>query len=123
MLLIPELREAELKIIRDQGKKDLAEVTKKHKDDISKIMRKAGNEKTISDSAINNYRDGLRLAIERETSLRLSKDDSDKFARADSNATTPGYVETLEHAGAVCAADYNLCREHVIKNQSRIGVE
>lgn len=32
------------------------------------------------------------------------------------------YIHTLEQAGAVCAADYNFCRDYVISEQNRIGV-
>lgn len=126
-------RTAELKAARAQGRKDLLNVIAKHQDDMVKIMRKVRSNEAINARTINNYRDGLRLAIERETNLRagVPENDSDRFAGANSYPAATRehiegleeYIKTLEQAGAVCAADYNLCHDYVKNEQSRLGVE
>lgn len=94
-----------------------------HSAAIAKIMKANDNEKTLTTSRINAYRDGLRLALDRENSARLSKNDTDRTASTDSDTTAARYIETLEQAGAVCAADYNLCYDYVQSQQRKIGVE
>ena len=124
-------RAAELKAASEQGKKDLIEVTAKHQSDITRLMRKAKHDEEVNTRTINNYRDGLRLAIQREANLRagVPEDDSNSIAGTDSDTAATReqgleeYINTLEQAGAVCAADYNLCRDYVKKEQSRLGVE
>lgn len=122
-----QVRQAELKAARDQGKKDVVTVIAKHQDDMTKIMRKVRSDEKINTRTINNYRDGLRLAIEREANLRarVSEDDSHRLTGTDSDTALAReqYIKTLEQAGAVCAADYNLCRDYVRNEQLRLGIE
>lgn len=122
-----QVRQAELKAAREQGKKGVVTVIAKHQDDMTKIMRKVRGDEKINTRTINNYRDGLRLAIEREANLRarVSEDDSHRLTGTDSDTALAReqYIKTLEQAGAVCAADYNLCRDYVRNEQSRLGIE
>lgn len=128
-------RDDELAAAKAKGKLDVEEATFKHQSDMANIIRKAGHEKSIDTRTINNFRDGLRLAIQRETEIRtgLPGDDSGGLAETDSDTTIAGYekqitglneyIKNLEDGGAVCAADYNFCRDYVTKEQARIGVE
>lgn len=128
-------RDDELIAAKAKGKLDVAEVTFKHQSDIAKIIGKVDHEKAIDTRTINNFRDGLRLAIQREAEIRsgLPGDDSGGFAGTDGDTTIAGYekqitelnqyIKNLEDGGAVCAADYNFCRDYVTKEQARIGVE
>lgn len=121
-------RDDELAKSRVQGLQDVAQAKLKHKSDISNIIGKAKHEKSITDRDINNFRDGLRLAIQRETEIRsgLPVNDGGGLAGADCNSTIARqekYIKELEMGGATCAADYNFCHDYVIKEQARIGVE
>ena len=82
--------------------------------------------KIIDERSVANYRDGLRLAIQREETARLSGNDQDRSAGDDYDATLARREvenETLRKGGAWCAADYNQCKAYVDSEQRRIGVE
>ena len=122
-----KVRQAELEAAREQGVKDALTVIAKHQDDMTKIMRKAKRDEAVNTRTINDYRDSLRLALDREANLRagVPEDDTDRLAGTDSDTAIAReqYIKTLEKAGAVCAADYNLCRNYVNNEQLRLGVE
>jgi hypothetical protein len=73
----------------------------------------------------------VRLELESKTiqAARVLEDDADRLASRDSDATIPRPVSEIEselavcqEAGAMCAADYNLCKSYVDIQQSKIGV-
>jgi hypothetical protein len=135
---LAEQRAIENKQKAIQGKLVVNRIKQLHHDDmvaiilsangqIDKVKGEANHEKQISDRTIGNFRDSVRLALEREASLaaRLPKDDGNHASSTDSDTASTGqdYIETLEQAGAICAADYNLCRDYVQSEQERLGIE
>lgn len=129
----------------DEGKRNMASQQAQHLADIQHIGKQYGKVINDDQKAINTYRsaiaDSLRKLQSRNDSSRISQDDARQLAEGDGNAATfrPGeesadfyrsayygtreYIETLEQAGAVCAADYNACYAYVKSEQGRLGVE
>lgn len=109
----------------------------RHQDELSKLILKGKVEDetskandAISSRAISNYRDALRLAIEREAALRLSRDDANRSAGTDGHAAifrsadeVEAELQVCKEAGAFAAADYNLCYGYVKSQQSIFGVQ
>jgi hypothetical protein len=123
-------REAENKLnaILAQKKTD-AEIAK-HKAQLSLIISKGKQNEILSNSMLNARRDGLQLAIQREADAakRLLENDTDRLAERNGNADLLKRVPDTElslckEAGAIAAADYNLCKAYVDSQQSIIGVE
>lgn len=121
-------REAENKLnailLQKKTDADLA----KYKSQLALVISKGKSNEAISNRTITNYRDGLRLAIEREAA-RLLENDTNRLAEGNGNAALPRPIHECEaeimvckEAGAVCAADYNLCYNYVNNQQSIIGV-
>lgn len=122
-------REAENKLnailLQKKTDADLA----KHKSQLALVISKGKSNEAISNRSITNYRDGLRLAIQREEAARLLKNDTDRLAEGSGNAAIPRPISECEaevmvckEAGAIAAADYNLCKSYVDNQQSIIGV-
>jgi hypothetical protein len=89
------------------------------------------NEITINQRDIANWRERVRLELESKTiqATRVLEDDTNKLADRDSDATLPRPVHEVEaelevckEAGAIAAADYNLCKSYVDIQQSKLGV-
>lgn len=89
------------------------------------------NEIAITQRDINNWRERVRLELESKTiqATRVLEDDTNRLASRDSDATIPRPVHEVEgelivckEAGAICAADYNLCKSYVDIQQSKLGV-
>jgi hypothetical protein len=86
------------------------------------------NEISINKRDIANWRERVRLELESKTiqAARLSENDTDRLAIRDSNTALlepiSKELEVCQEAGAICAADYNLCKSYVDNQQSIIGV-
>jgi hypothetical protein len=116
-------REAENKLKSEQGKKEVLSLLESHKKTIAKIEKGYANEKTLSSSRINSLRDGLRLALERENSLRLPENDINGTISANDTSRSAARCETIEAAAKLCAADFRLWRDYALGQQKIIGVE
>jgi len=129
-------RDAELKLNAILAQKKTDALVISHQNEIADIKSKGKSNEAklkandvVTTRALNNYRDGLRLAIEREAALRLSRDDSNRLAGTSSDTAisrpvqeAEAELEVCKEAGAVCAADYNFCYAYVKSEQSIIGV-
>lgn len=86
------------------------------------------NEISINKRDIANWRERVRVELESKTiqAARVSENDTDRLAIRDSNTTLlepiSKELEVCQEAGAICAADYNLCKSYVDNQQSIIGV-
>lgn len=135
-----EKRNTEVEISNEQGKRATEAREAQHIADIQHIGALYGQQ---IQKNLDSYRSDLANRLRQQ-----SKDNHDKLpdnvasepASTDGNSaivrpieTTESdykmmylgaqkYIETLEQAGAVCAADYNFCRDYVIGEQGRIGV-
>lgn len=119
-----EIRAKEIATLKANALKAQADNQAKHEAQINQIISKGKQDEKRNTIAINDYRDKLRQAIASQASVRLPKDDTNSITSSDSDtATNRAYIETLEHAGAVCAADYNYCKAYVDSQQQKIGVE
>lgn len=123
-------REAEIKVKSDIAKKELAAIDQTHKKIISQILLKGKKNETLSNSMLVAGRDGLRLAIERESSRRKSENDADRLAERDGNTNLLGRVSESDaelalckEAVAIAASDYNYCKAYVDSQMKKIGVE
>ena len=71
----------------------------------------------------DEVRERVRLEVARQQlPTGLPENDTNRTASADGNTTLAGRIKTLEQAGAICAADYNLCHDYVKSEQARFGV-
>lgn len=129
-------RDAEVALLTKQGKQAVEKLQNGHVKDIQHIGALYGRE--IQN--ISNYRDELADRLRKQSGSGggiVSSNDAHQSASTDSNtavAESPEtdyrmmyigaqeYIKLLEQAGAVCAADYNMCHDYVIGEQSRIGV-
>ena len=129
-------RDAEVALLTKQGKQAVENLQNGHVQDIQHIGAMYGRE--IQN--ISNYRDELADRLRKQSGSGgsiVSSNDAHQSASADSNtAVTESpetdyrmmyigaqeYIKLLEQAGAVCAADYNMCHDYVIGEQDRIGV-
>jgi hypothetical protein len=116
-------REAENKIKSEQGKKEVLSLVDAHKKTIAKIEKGYANEKTLANSKLNSLRDGLRLALERENSLRLPENDINGTISANDTSRSAARCDTIETAAKLCAADFRLWRDYALGQQKIIGVE
>jgi hypothetical protein len=86
------------------------------------------NEISINKRDIANWRERVRVELESKTiqAARVFKNDTDRLAIRDSNTALlepiSKELEVCQEAGAICAADYNLCKSYVDNQQSIIGV-
>lgn len=129
-------RDAEVTLLTKQGKQAVEKLQNGHVKDIQHIGALYGRE--IQN--ISNYRDELADKLRKQSGSGggiLSSNDAHQSASTDSNTTitespetdyrmmylgAQEYIKLLEQAGAVCAADYNMCHDYVTSEQSRIGV-
>lgn len=87
------------------------------------------NEIAINQRDIANWRERVRLELESKTiqAARMSENDTNRITSRDSNTALSEPIskelETCQEAGAICAADYNLCKSYVETQQSIIGVK
>lgn len=138
-------KEGELAALRAWAKQDKEKHDKQHVTDIQHIGNQFGRMLNDKQATINRYRsditDSVRKLQALNDRLRQSEDGASRLAGNDSDAaiTGPGeessefyrsayngsqqYIETLEQAGAICAADYNRCYAYVKSEQGRLGVE
>lgn len=138
-------KQGELVALRAQAKRDKETQDKQHVADIQHIGKQFGRELNDKQATINRYRsditDSVRELQALNDRLRQSEDGASRLAGNDSNPdiTGPGeesaefyrtayhgsqqYIDTLEQAGAICAADYNRCYAYVKSEQGRLGVE
>jgi hypothetical protein len=118
-----DIRAKEIAALKANAQKRVENITKQHEADLNNILKGKANEKrTIN--ALNVERDSLRKQLANQASVRLPENDTNKFTTSDSNTTTDReYINTLERAGAVCAADYNYCKAYVDSQMQKIGVE
>ena len=136
-------KNAEVALLKQQGKRDTEALQASHIKDIQHIGSLYG--KVINDDkkSISNYRTALADKLRKQSESIVSgvpKDDANRLAGGDSHGNIIAeseesegfyrkaylgaqyYIETLEQAGAVCAADYNACKAYVDQEQKRIGV-
>lgn len=142
-------RQAELEISRKQGKQNVATIEAKHLQDIQHIANQYtkgwNHDNQTNRSVIASLRGELDSRLRNQSaandSARVSEDDANRIARTNGNTSFTGssenqadfyraayrgaqeYIETLESAGAMCAADYNLCKSYVDSEQARLGVD
>lgn len=125
----------EVKVSAQAGKQAVQAVIERNKSDIQHIGGLYANEIQKRDATINNYRRELADRLREQSNSSdssMQTHDANITAGNDSNgvstaesvncAAEKGYISTLEEAGAVCAADYNMCRAYVVTEQQRIGV-
>lgn len=122
-------REAENKLNAILARKKTDADLAKHKSELSKIIAKGQSNETVSNRVISNYRDSLRDKISSQAAIRLPKNDTNRVACTDSNTAVfrpiheiEAELATCKEAGAVAAADYNLCKSYVDNQQSILGV-
>ena len=136
-------KNTEVALLKQQGKRDTDALQASHVKDIQHIGSLYG--KVINDDkkSISNYRTALADKLRKQSEdsdKRVPSNDADQLAGGDSHGNivaageeaesfyrkaylgTRDYIETLEQAGAVCAADYNACKAYVDQEQKRIGV-
>jgi hypothetical protein len=138
-------KEGELKAKLDEGKRNKKAQDAQHIADIQHIGQQYGRELNDKQATINRYRSDITDSVRKLQALndrfRQSENDADRLAGNDSDTATTGpgeesaefyrkaytgsqqYIETLEQAGAICAADYNRCYAYVKSEQGRLGVE
>lgn len=122
-------KQAENAISSMQGTLKVQSIEAKHKE-IGKRYGKDIN--TVRDNLANR----LREQSTTNNTARVSENDTDQTTNENINSDftrqdeyklmyqgAQVYIQTLEQAGAVCAADYNLCKEYVDSEQQRLGVE
>ena len=86
------------------------------------------NEISINERDINNWRERVRLEVDKQIieAARVSENDTNRLASQDSDAALSRPIseelKACQEAGAICAADYNLCKGYVDTQQSIIGV-
>lgn len=128
-------REAEVKLLTEQGKRAVESLTQSHDEQIAQLLESKANDKKTISNLRGNLANRLRDKADNYHSI-MPNDDTNQSTSADSDTATiepekdyrmmylgaQSYIETLEQAGAIAAADYNLCRDYVIGEQSRIGV-
>lgn len=126
------------------GKKQRQEDAAQKTADIQTVAKyyygMAKDEKVNSDKLRIDLANSLRSRNNSNTSS-VHKDDAVQSSEGDGNAATIGrveeqsaefyrealkgcedYLHTVKAAGAVCAADFNECRDYVIGEQGRIGI-
>lgn len=138
-------KEGELVALRAQAKRDKETQDKQHVADIQHIGNQFGRMINDKQATINRYRSDISDSVRKlqaiNDSLRQSEDGASGLAgnNSDTATTRQGeesaefyrsayngsqqYIETLEQAGAICAADYNRCYAYVKSEQGRLGVE
>jgi len=117
----------------EQGKREVAELTNTHQQELAYILNeKKGlkNEVDTSKRTIADLRSKLLKQSSDYEAIRLSSNDSHRFTAADSNTALFGKLQEVEgelmvcrEAGAISASDYNFCKSYVDKEQARLGVE
>ncbi len=89
------------------------------------------DEIAINQRDINNWRERVRLELESKTiqAARVLEDDNNRLTSSDSYTAVSRPIHEVEaelivckEAGAICAADYNLCKSYVDVQQSKLGV-
>jgi hypothetical protein len=89
------------------------------------------NEIDISKRDVSNWRERVRLEVEKQTiqAAGVLDNDADRLAGRDNDATVfrsvqdiAAELEVCKEAGAIAAADYNLCKSYVDIQQSKLGV-
>lgn len=124
-------KNTEVALLNAQGKQATDALKASHIADIQHIGALYGQQIANDQKSIANYRNQLANKLREQANNRdsgLPNNVTDNATGNDSNSTTStqdginAYIETLEQAGAVCARDYNLCRDYVISEQKRIGV-
>ena len=136
-------KNTEVALLKQQGKRDTQALQAKYIKDIQHIGSLYGKVINNDKKSISNYRtalaDKLRQQSE-DSDKRVSENDADRPAGGDSHGNIVAeseesegfyrkaylgaqyYIETLEQAGALCAADFNACKAYVDQEQKRIGV-
>lgn len=126
-------RQAELSVSKANGQRDVAQISAKHQAELKIIGVKYETDISRMRGVIA---DKLRNTKAAYVGLRLPKNDANQPTtdNSDTTDTRPQdeyrqayvgaqvYIETLEHAGAVCASDYNACKAYVDSEQKRLGV-
>ena len=131
----------EVKVSAQAGKRAVKTITERNKSDIQHIGGLYATEIQKRDASINDYRRQLANKLREQSKSSdsaMQQNDANYIAGNDSNGIPASesaddfyrkaylgardYIETLEQAGAVCAADYNMCRDYVLSEQGRIGV-
>lgn len=132
-------RNAEVEVSNQLGLQAVARLENQYNAKINELLEVSDHDK----KTINDLRAGLSSRLRKQSESytnQLSKDvysgppgnDSDSVPIGQSEPPEDfyrkaylgaiDYIETLEQAGAVCAADFNFCREYVLHEQDRIGV-
>lgn len=90
------------------------------------------NEIAINQRDIANWRERVRIEVSKQTieAPRVLEDDTYRIASRDSDTALSRSIHEIEaelivckEAGAICAADYNLCKSYVDIQQSKLGVQ
>lgn len=124
-------KNTEVALSNKQGKQAIDALQASHIADIQHIGALYGQQINNDAKSIANYRNQLASKLREQANNRdigLPNNVTDNSAGNYCNTTVTessgvnAYIETLEQAGAVCARDYNLCRDYVISEQKRIGV-
>lgn len=136
------------KIVADakaKGEKDLEENTNTNLANLQIIGARYGSTIQTTQKSADNYRNELARQLQLRSNLssnQTDKNDQNKLSETHSDTTSVGgssegspdfwrtayqgcreYLKIVKQAGAVCAADYNMCNEYVESQQAIIGVE
>lgn len=132
-------RDVEVTLLTERGKRAVEALTQSHDEQIAQLLEAKANDKKTISNLRGNLSNSLRDKADNYHSI-MSNDDTNQSASTDIDTDSDrtykdadtdyrvmylgaqSYIETLEQAGAIAAADYNLCRDYVIGEQSRIGV-
>lgn len=137
---------ARVQLLTEQGKRDTGALQATYNEIVTYLLKgKSDDKKTIGN--LRASLDGKLLKQSESYNSTVPNNDANRPSGDDSNTNvayqgkqaeivdetsenfykaaymgTREYIETLEKAGAVCAADYNVCKAYVDQEQKRIGV-
>lgn len=132
-------KNTEVALLKQQGKRDTQALQASYNEIVTYLLKGKSDDKKTNDRLRSALADKLRQQSE-DSDKRVSENDADRPAGGDihGNIATESeesesfyrkaylgaqyYIETLEQAGALCAADYNACKAYVDQEQKRIGV-
>lgn len=134
---------ARVSLLNEQGKRATDALQASHVADIQHIGALYGKQINNDKKSIDNYRNQLASKLREQASNRdsgLPNNDTNQSTNSNGDTTdtrqsedsdtdyrmmylgAQEYIKTLEQAGAVCATDYNTCKQYVDEEQKRIGV-
>lgn len=139
MQLEANKKNAQVALLKQQGIRDTKALQASYNEIVAYLLKGNKDDKKTIVSKRDDLDNRLRKQSE-NSAIRLPSDDENRSAGKDGYGVviTEGeesegfykkaylgareYIDTLEQAGAVAAADYNACKSYVDSEQERIGV-